>query len=107
MNDSEIEHDDVALREEVALAVTVKEGVVVMVTDRVFDTEEVTVAVRVVVGVTDAERLAETLTVVDSLLEALQLPVSSIVSVGDGSGVSVRVSDDDGVYDAVGELEAV
>ena len=40
-------------------------------------------------------RLADELRVVDSLLEALQLPVSSIVSVGVGGGV-LAVNDDDG-----------
>ena len=39
----------------------------------------VVVAEGVVVGVTDVVRLEDELTVVDSLLEALQLPVSSIV----------------------------
>ena len=67
----------------------------------------VVVAEGVVVGVTDVVRLADKVTVVDSLLEVLHLPVLSIVSVGDGSRVSVRVSDDDGVYDAVGDREAV
>ena len=67
----------------------------------------VVVAEGVVVGVNDVVTLADELTVVDSLLEALQLPVLSMVSVGDGSRVSVRMGDDDGVYDAVGELEAV
>ena len=67
----------------------------------------VVVAEGVIVGVIDVVRLADALTVVDSLLEALQLPVLSMVSVGDGSRVSVRMGDDDGVYVAVGELEAV
>ena len=67
----------------------------------------VVVAEGVIVGVNDVVTLADELTVVDSLLEALQLPVFSMVSVGDNSRVSVRVGDDDGVYDAVGDGEAV
>ena len=67
----------------------------------------VVVAEGVIVGVNDVVRLVDELTVVDSLLVVLQLPVSSIVSVGDGSRVSVRVGNDDGVNVAVGELEAV
>ena len=74
--ESSSECDGVALSEVVVLVVVVAEGVVV--------------------GVTDVVRLADELRVVDSLLEALQLPVSSIVSVGVGGGVLVAVNDDDG-----------
>ena len=49
----------------------------------------VVVAEGVVVGVTDAVRLADELTVVEALLEALQLPVSSIVSVEEGRSALV------------------